>query len=88
MQDVHEVPGHIACDASTECEIVVPLIYRLPAELPGIETSKETSTVALGVLDIDCQRSQSWSQEDVEGLGRIVHWLMQPDGVVDWHSAI
>lgn len=83
VQDVHQVPGHIACDASTECEIVVPLKYSLlDASAPSGKRS-----IPLGVLDIDCQKAASWSSEDEEGLRKIVDWLMQEDGVVDWKGA-
>lgn len=87
MQDVHQVPGHIACDASTECEIVVPLIYE-PSGLSQSDSESQKITIALGVLDVDCQSANSWSDEDEEGLGKIVCWLMSPDGVVDWASVL
>lgn len=84
MQDVHKVPGHIACDASTQCELVVPL------ELHPSATSTEPhpKSVVLGVLDLDCQRADSWSSEDEGGLRMIVDWLMREDGVVDWKGAL
>lgn len=87
MQDVHQVPGHIACDASTECEIVVPLIYKFSG-VSQLESESQKNPIALGVLDIDCQSANSWSDEDEEGLGKIVLWLMSPDGVVDWASVL
>ena len=38
IEDVHEFPGHIACDAATQSEIVIPLIL---------------DDTVIGVLDID-----------------------------------
>jgi putative methionine-R-sulfoxide reductase with GAF domain len=78
------VPGHIACDPSTESEIVVPLEILLP----GTSGTDASASVVVGVLDIDCQRADSWSNEDEDGLRRIVAWLVQEDGVVGWHNAI
>ncbi|KAK9893995.1 hypothetical protein P389DRAFT_102008 [Cystobasidium minutum MCA 4210] len=86
VQDVHQVPGHIACDASTECEIVVPLIYKASEYSQEGSSDEEQRSIAIGVLDIDCQSANSWSREDEEGLEKIVSWLMTPEGVVDWQS--
>ncbi len=53
VADVHEFPGHIACDAASRSEIVVPLIHR--GQL-------------LGVLDLDSPRIARFDQEDAAGL--------------------
>lgn len=49
VPDVHQFPGHIACDSASQSEIVVPLIK---------------NGVILGVLDIDSPRKGRFSQED------------------------
>lgn len=53
IADVHAFPGHIACDAASESEIVVPLVCegRL-----------------LGVLDLDSPTPARFDAEDVAGL--------------------
>lgn len=53
IADVHAFPGHIACDAASESEIVVPLVCegRL-----------------LGVLDLDSPTPSRFDTEDVAGL--------------------
>jgi GAF domain-containing protein len=52
VPDVHEFPGHIACDGASRSEIVVPLIgERL-----------------LGVLDIDSPEPGRFDDEDARGL--------------------
>ncbi len=53
VPDVHQFPGHIACDSASQSEIVVPLLNwgRL-----------------LGVLDIDSLTLQRFSEDDREGL--------------------
>jgi L-methionine (R)-S-oxide reductase len=62
VADVNAFPGHIACDAASRSEIVIPLIKdgRL-----------------LGVLDIDSPQIARFDQEDGDGLiaaaGLLVH---------------
>jgi GAF domain-containing protein len=53
VPDVHEFPGHIACDAASRSEIVVPLIQdgRL-----------------IGVLDLDSPELARFDDEDRAGL--------------------
>ena len=52
IEDVHAFPGHIACDAESASELVVPLVHegRL-----------------LGVIDLDSPRRGRFDAEDVEG---------------------
>ena len=61
IKDVHAFPGHIACDAASQSEIVIPLI-------------KEG--VVLGVLDIDSPIINRFSKEDQEGLELFVKTLL------------
>lgn len=53
IADVHAFPGHIACDAASASEIVVPLVHegRL-----------------IGVLDLDSPLPARFDAEDVAGL--------------------
>jgi L-methionine (R)-S-oxide reductase len=88
VQDVHQVPGHIACDASTDSEIVVPLTLRIPAGSLLQHAFPDQPDICLGVLDIDCQSANVWSEEDEYGLQSVIDWLMDPAGVVDWTSAL
>jgi len=53
VEDVHAFPGHIACDAASRSEIVVPLIR--DGEL-------------LGVLDIDSPNVARFDAEDEAGI--------------------
>ena len=53
VADVHEFPGHIACDAASESELVVPLI--IGGQL-------------VGVLDIDSPRRDRFSEADQAGI--------------------
>ena len=62
VPDVHEFPGHIACDAASRSEIVVPLI--------------ESGRV-LGVLDLDSPEPGRFDSEDAEGLGALVRLLLE-----------
>jgi GAF domain-containing protein len=56
VADVHEFPGHIACDEASRSEIVVPLVR-------GGEL--------LGVLDIDSPRRGRFSDEDRRGIEQL-----------------
>ena len=56
VPDVHGFPGHIACDAASRSEVVVPLMR---------------GTALLGVLDIDSPRPARFDADDVRGLEAI-----------------
>jgi GAF domain-containing protein len=62
VKDVHEFPGHIACDAASNSEIVFPL--RLRGEV-------------IGVLDIDSPSLARFDESDQQGLAKIVAILEQ-----------
>ena len=61
VADVHAFPGHIACDAASNSEIVVPL-------LRGAEV--------LGVLDLDSPSRGRFDEDDRVGLERLAEiWI-------------
>jgi GAF domain-containing protein len=62
VADVHAFPGHIACDAASRSEIVVPLIQ---------------NRRLLGVLDIDSPLLARFDHEDRAGLTAAVDLLLQ-----------
>ena len=53
VEDVHAFPGHIACDAASNSEIVVPLLC---------------DGVLLGVLDLDSPKTARFDAEDQAAL--------------------
>lgn len=57
IEDVHQFDGHIACDAASNSEIVVPIV--IDNELRG-------------VLDIDSPAFARFDDDDKQGLERIV----------------
>jgi GAF domain-containing protein len=61
VPDVHAFPGHIACDAASRSEIVVPLIQ---------------DERLLGVLDLDSPQVARFDDEDGAGLIAAVHLLL------------
>ncbi|BFT30323.1 GAF domain-containing protein [Alteromonas sp. D210916BOD_24] len=61
IADVHQFEGHIACDAASNSEIVIPLV--LNDEL-------------VGVLDIDSPIFDRFDQDDEKGLVEIAKILM------------
>jgi len=62
VRNVHEFPGHIACDSASNSEIVIP-IHRNGA--------------LVGVLDIDSPDLNRFTEEDRIGLEQFVHTLEQ-----------
>lgn len=61
VPDVHEFPGHIACDSASNSEIVLPLIK--DGEL-------------LGVMDIDSPKFGRFEVDDAVGLEKMCGILM------------
>jgi GAF domain-containing protein len=61
VPDVHAFPGHIACDAASRSEIVLPLL----------EDGK-----LFGVLDLDSPREARFDGDDAAGLGEAVRLLL------------
>ena len=62
VPNVHDFPGHIACDSASNSEIVVPLI---------------SDEQLLGVFDIDSPTVGRFDDEDAEGLNRLVSVFMK-----------
>ena len=60
VEDVHQFPGHIACDSASNSEVVVPIF-------------KDNQVV--GVLDIDSPSVARFTQEDLTGLEQVVKAL-------------
>lgn len=61
VKNVHEFPGHIACDGATKSEIVIPLLL---------------NDRILGVLDIDSPIYERFDDVDKEYLITIVNLLI------------
>lgn len=62
VEDVHEFEGHIACDAASNSEIVVPIIV---------------NDMLVGVLDIDSPVTQRFDADDQRGVEAIVNHLQE-----------
>ena len=61
VPNVHEFPGHIACDSASNSEIVVPLL-------------KDSRLI--GVLDLDSPQPARFDQDDAAGLETLVRILL------------
>jgi len=61
VPNVHEFPGHIACDSASNSEIVVPLM-------------KDGRMI--GVLDLDSPKLSRFDREDAAGLEQLVKILL------------
>lgn len=57
VENVHEFPGHIACDTASNSEIVVPLV-------------KDEKLI--GVLDLDSPLPARFDDDDAAGLNQLV----------------
>lgn len=53
VPDVHEFPGHIACDSASRSEIVIPIHH---------------GNTVVGVLDMDSPLIERFTEEDKDGL--------------------
>ena len=62
IADVHQFPGHIACDSASRSEIVIPL---------------HRNGNVIGVLDIDSPIENRFQEEDEEGLRAFAEILEQ-----------
>ena len=62
VADVHAFPGHIACDATSNSEIVIPLTVK---------------GKLIGVLDIDSPNLSRFNQNDEQGLVSFVEALQK-----------
>jgi GAF domain-containing protein len=60
VEDVHAFPGHIACDAASQSELVVPI--------------KRAGEV-IGVIDLDSPLPARFSEEDARGIEAVAHRL-------------
>jgi len=58
VEDVHQFPGHIACDSRSNSEIVVPL--------------KNANDEIIGVLDVDSKEKAAFDEVDARWLEKIL----------------
>jgi L-methionine (R)-S-oxide reductase len=72
VPNVHEFPGHIACDVASNSEIVVPLF---------------DGERLLGVLDLDSPLIGRFDDQDAEGLNELVTvFVGHEEGLIDDHD--
>jgi GAF domain-containing protein len=65
VADVHAFSGHIACDAASASELVIPLF---------------SDGRCIGVLDLDSPLHDRFSEQDAEGIARLAQaWLESSD---------
>lgn len=65
VKDVHAFPGHIACDARSRSEIVVPVFG--------------AHNTLIAVLDIDSAELAMFDDVDVAGLEALMAWFQTAD---------
>ena len=64
VADVHEFPGHIACDSASRSEVVVPLF------LPGDGS-------LIGVMDLDSPEPDRFDADDQRGIEAIAQAFVE-----------
>lgn len=62
VPNVHEFPGHIACDSASNSEIVIPLV---------------NEDQLIGVLDVDSPDFGRFDHDDARGLNELAHMLIE-----------
>lgn len=67
VPDVHEFPGHIACDDASNSEIVVPIVVR---------------DVVVGVLDLDSPVRGQFDDVDRDALEQIVAVFVRSTDII------
>lgn len=60
VEDVHAFPGHIACDAASRSELVVPVL---------------NGGKVVGVIDLDSPSPARFTQPDAQGIERLAKLL-------------
>jgi L-methionine (R)-S-oxide reductase len=68
VPNVHEFPGHIACDAASNSEIVIPLMGR---------SARTEGDYLLGVLDLDSPKLNRFDDDDRRGLEALAAVFMK-----------
>jgi L-methionine (R)-S-oxide reductase len=65
VDNVHDFPGHIACDSESNSEIVVPLVKH---------------ERLIGVLDLDSPLFARFDDEDAQGLNQLAEIFIESTG--------
>ncbi|MFM2257394.1 MAG: Free methionine-R-sulfoxide reductase [Pseudomonadota bacterium] len=60
VDDVHAFPGHIACDADSRSELVVPVLR---------------GSAVIAVIDLDSPRPKRFDEEDAQGVEALARLL-------------
>lgn len=73
IEDVHAFDGHIACDAASNAEIVLPIMVE---------------NQIIGVLDIDSTAFGRFTEEDEQGLRTLVAQLETVLAMTDYKNSL
>lgn len=73
VRDVHEFPGHIACDAASASEIVVPMF--------------DAHGHLIGVFDVDSPRVARFDEDDRRGMEALVEAYVAANDVARFEVA-
>jgi len=67
---VDEYPGHIACDAETQSELVIPVL--------------NAQSECVGVLDLDCLAKNGFEEDDRKGLEAVAELVGKSCDWIKW----
>ncbi len=70
IDDVHAFPGHIACDAASAAELVVPLL--------------DSAGELLGVLDLDSPTAGRFTEEEARVMEAVLRVLVAGSDAPPW----
>ena len=68
VDDVHQFPGHIACDSASNSEVVVPLLR---------------ANRVIGVLDLDSPKLARFGEDDARGLETLARLFLESTNTGD-----
>lgn len=74
VDDVHEFPGHIACDSASNSELVIPILI---------------NNKLYGVLDIDSPKKSRFGDEDLTTFSELLQTLIacsDMDKIYDYYN--
>lgn len=69
VENVHEFPGHIACDSASNSEVVVPIHFE---------------GKVIGVLDLDSTQLSRFDETDARGLEEVVASIEKVTDFSNW----
>ncbi|KAH6845131.1 GAF domain-like protein [Chaetomium sp. MPI-CAGE-AT-0009] len=81
VSDVLEFPGHIACDAASRSEVVVPITVAVPPATAADGGEGQGERKVVGIIDVDCEAVGGFDEVDREWLEKLAALIAE---ACDW----